>query len=616
MTMQIHGSPAMPAVPASLSIDGDGLDGVGPGITPNLAAIIARVSRATDAPSLAAALSGELGFDDIRAFVHFGEESYVRALVYRSEHVELRLLCWRPGQSSSLHGHGESACAFRVMRGMATEVVLGERDRVWAPGSIVEERGARIHQVINRERDPLLTLHAYSPPLPVDAPSATGGDTVVIVGGGFSGIATAYHLLEQGGPRLRVHVVEGGPWLGRGVAYGVESHVFALNVPAQKMSIDPDDPQDFVRFARSEDAPGAFLSRSTYGRYVSSRFGLAVRRSPAKMRVWRDEAVAITSTGVTLRSGLHLDADAVVLATGLVPRMIPARYDPRVMDAWDECALSTLPKRGRILLMGSGLSALDVVGFLEAQGFTGEVTVVSRRGLLPLPHLDPLQHAAPLPEEEVAAAPTELRALLRWGREQVRSVERAGRPWQCAVDAIRPHVTRLYRALSPRDRARFVRHVRPFWDVIRHRAPVGSLARVEAWQKEGRLRRLAGRVRVDHRGGGPLEVVIHRQGEPPLRERFDAMVRCIGPALDVVEGNTPLLRSILDGGLGRLVDGGLGIETAPDGRVVGASGTPSSRLWAIGSVRRACDWESTSVPDISVHARQIARDILAAYAPA
>ena len=488
-----------------------------PELTPNLAALrdnLLRMER-PDGAALAAALAAPITFDDVRGFVSFEDENYVRALIYRNDRLELRLHCWRPGQSSSLHGHGASACAFKVLRGTATETVLGGRDRVWAPGSIIEENAPRLHQVMNAGRDPLLTLHAYSPPLPVDAPSSRLGRQVVIVGGGFAGAAVAYHLLREMDGDGRIHLVEMGPWLGRGVAYGVESDVFRLNVPASRMSIDPEAPDDFVRFSGSEGAPDAFLGRALYARYVTASLGATVKSSPAKLRVWRDEGVAVTRDAVVLRSGATLPAEAVVLATGIVPRVKHAHWHPRLVDAWDECALATLPKQGRLLLLGSGLSALDVLAFLGAQGFTGEVTLVSRRGLLPLPHEPVLHGMPPFPGAEIERAPQTLRPLVRWVRQTIASAVAAGVPWQRAVDGLRPNIARLFRALSPADRASFVRHVRPYWDVFRHRAPADAHVLLNDWMRSGRLRRLAGRVTIDPRGdGASLDVVIHERSGP------------------------------------------------------------------------------------------------------
>ena len=581
-----------------------------PQLTPALAALRDRLLaiRRRDGAALAAALAAPVTFDDVRGFVSFNEEDYVRALIFRNDELELRLHCWRPGQSSSLHGHGASACAFKIIRGTATETVLGDRDRVWAPGSIVVEDQPRLHQVMNAGSDALLTLHAYSPPLPVDAASRRRGREVVVVGGGFAGVAVAYHLLREMNADGRVHLVEMGPWLGRGIAYGVESEVFRLNVPASRMSIDPAAPDDFLAFSGGGE-PHAFLGRALFARYVTARLASAVRESAAKVRLWRGEAVAVTPNSVVLRSGTTLPAAVVVLATGIVPRVTHPYWHAKVVDAWDECALATLPKQGRLLVVGSGLSALDVLAFLDAQGFAGEVTLISPRGLLPLPHEPVFQAAPALTAAEVQRAPRALGPLVRWVRDTIAAAVRAGMPWQRAVDRLRPHVVELYRALPPAHRARFVRHVRPYWDVFRHRAPVDALERVETWEREGRLRRLAGRVAIDQHDLGELMVDIQERSGRQRRERFDAMVRCVGPALNVTEAQTPLLRSLIDGGLATLVPHGLGIETTPEGRVVDGRREPSSRLYGIGAVRRASDWETTSVPDIARHAQQLARAI-------
>jgi uncharacterized NAD(P)/FAD-binding protein YdhS len=378
------------------------------------------------------------------------------------------------------------------------------------------------------------------------------------------------------------------------------------------MSIDPETPDDFVKFAGSEAAPHAFLGRALYGRYVTERFGAVVKSSPAKLRLWRDEAVAVTRDAVVLRGGATLPAEAVLLATGIVPRVKHAYWHARVVDAWDECALATLPKEGRLLLLGSGLSALDVLAFLDAQGFSGEVTLISPRGLLPLAHEAEFQGATPLPAAEAARAPAAIGPLVRWVRGTIASAVAGGLPWQRAVDSLRPHVVRLYRALSSSDRASFVRHVRPYWDVFRHRAPADALERVDDWARAGRLRRVAGRVTIDPRADASavtVAVVIQERSGPSRRERFDAVVRCVGPALDVAEAATPLLQSLIDGGLAALAPNGLGIETTAEGRVVDARGEASARIFGLGAVRRACDWETTSVPDIARHAQQLAREI-------
>ncbi len=586
-------------------------------LTPPLQKIVA----ALDGPvplspaALAEALRPSLSIDDVAPWIKFDSHNYMRNLVDRGDRWEVRLLCWRPGQTTSLHGHGGSACAFRILRGSAVESVLGRRDRVWAPGDVVEESSVDlIHQVGNAAADPMLTLHAYSPPLPIDAPSKREGREVVVVGGGFSGIAMALHLLKRGDSELRVTLVERGPWLGRGVAYGVDSEIFRLNVPASRMSIDPEDPGDFVRWAGAESTPDAFLQRSRYGAYVVARFGEAIRAAKAKLRLVRAEAVGVEDARVRLADGRRLPAaEAIVLATGISPRVAPSELpdDPRIVDAWDECALATLPRAGNVLILGSGLSAIDVTTLLKAHGFQGTVTILSRRGLLPRPHLAELGVARSRSDRAIDDAPRSLRALLRWGRAFVADVERRGEPWQHAIDALHPHVTQLWRGLRPGDRARFVRTVRPYWDVLRHRAPFEAHALIERWRADGRLEIVAGSIAGCEPAPSALHVLLRLAGGATRPMRFDAIVRCIGPALGRSEADTPLVQALIASGRAAPDPAGLGIVTDEHGRVVDDEGRPSDRLLALGALRRASSWETTAVPDISVHAAALAKRIVA-----
>jgi uncharacterized NAD(P)/FAD-binding protein YdhS len=545
--------------------------------------------------------------DDLMAALECAIDADADAVI-RTDRWDVRVACWSPGQSGSLHAH-VAASAFRVLRGVATETVVGKRDRRWtADDGVVEIGAGAVHQLANREAGRLVTLHA-SRAVAAVAP-APAGHRVAIVGGGFAGIAAAFHLLRRGGTDLRVTVIERGPWLGRGVAYGVDSELFRLNVPASKMSIDPERPDDFVRWAGAEAAPNAFLSRSRYGAYVVDRLADAVRAGRGKLRVIRGEVAALDDDAVELVDGRRVPATSVVLATGLEPRLASSLLprDPRIIDAWDERALATLPEHGRLLVLGSGLTALDVLAFLNARGFRGSVAIVSRRGLLPAPHTTSPSSLGPLGDTIAAGAPRELGALIRWVRTLVADATGRGARWQHAIDSLRPHVGRLWRALPPADRARFVRDVRPFWDVLRHRAPPDLHELVEHWRAEGRLERIAGSIARCVPMPDRLDVAL-RVANGTRELDVDAIVRCIGPALSRAEADAPLVRNLIETHRAAADPAGLGIVTDEHGRVVGADGKPSANLFALGALRRASSWETTAVPELAAHAAALAKII-------
>ena len=256
-------------------------------------------------PSSAALAEALLSAPELEALLplaRIGPTAYQRVPVLRTEHDELRLLCWLPGQSSAVHGHGASSCAFRILAGEATEHLLqSPNDRAAGPqrlavGALRRAEAGVVHQVGNEGAEPLITAHLYSPPLPVDQPSSSEGRQVVILGGGWCGAALAIHLLRSRDPDLRITLVESGPVIGRGVAFGTPDAEHLLNVPAGKMSLDPENPGDFLSFARARVSGvhgHALLSRRLYGDYVQTRLAQAVTQSPSRLRLARASATRV-----------------------------------------------------------------------------------------------------------------------------------------------------------------------------------------------------------------------------------------------------------------------------------------------------------------------------------
>jgi uncharacterized NAD(P)/FAD-binding protein YdhS len=202
--------------------------------------------------------------------------------------------------------------------------------------------------------------------------------------------------------------------------------------------------------------------------------------------------------------------------------------------------------------------------------------------------------------------PRELRGLIRWFRERVEALGAQGTPWQAVVDGLRPHVPRLWKQLSAKDRVRFVRRIRPYWDAARHRAPVEGVELASTWKRQGRLQVLAGRLASCAAGPGALAVRVRVRGGGERKDRFDALIRCIGPALEESELRAPLVQSLMQNGLAVRDPAGLGIITGPEGEVVDPSGRPSDWLFGIGAVRRASAWETTAVPEIARDAMALA----------
>ena len=213
--------------------------------------------------------------------------------------------------------------------------------------------------------------------------------------------------------------------------------------------------------------------------------------------------------------------------------------------------------------------------------------------------------------------PRALRAHLRAVRRCVREDTKNGGNWRQVIDALRPYTPRLWRSLSATDRERFFRHLRPYWDVHRHRVAPATASAIDVLVESKWFTVRAGRFTRFVEDGAGVEVAFTPKGggaEEVLH--VGAVVNCTGPATNVAAVGDPLLADLFARGLARPDPLSLGIEVAEDGAVLGADGRPSSVLRYVGPFLRARDGEGTAVPELRVHAARVAEVIVASLASA
>ncbi len=437
----------------------------------------------------------------------------------------------------------------------------------------------------------------------------SGQARVLIVGGGFSGTALAVRLLALG--RCRVTLVERTGAFGRGPAYATTSDVHRLNVRSNRMSAFPEDPDHFVRWlaehARSEADPNGFARRTLYGAYLGDVLRQTAARAPGRLVRRFGEVAAIEpfEDGVSafLSDGSTLEADAVVLATGAPPPETPpavrglygsSRY---VADPWAPNALDLIGRRDDIVLLGTGLTTVDVLLGLEARGWTGKAVAMSRHGLLPEPHHRATGVAAASPPEK-----TPLSEALKTFRRRAEST-----PWPRLIDEIRPHLQTIWLRMDAKEKRRFLRHLRSWWDVRRHRLAPDAAQRMSGLKADGRLKVLAAKVTAASRQGEQLLIDVRPRGEEALRTVSGAwLINCTGPAGGMAETDDPLIASLLADGTVRPDPLGLGLDVDLQLRLKTAGGKGHARLFALGPLTRGVFWEINAVPDIGVHARELA----------
>jgi uncharacterized NAD(P)/FAD-binding protein YdhS len=422
---------------------------------------------------------------------------------------------------------------------------------------------------------------------------------VAIIGAGASGTLTAVQYARIAGEGARGALIDAGARAARGLAYGTPYGAHLLNVPAGRMSAFPDDPEHFYRWLRARYAtaqPGTFAPRALYGDYLAS----LLADEPAYSRVQRmgGSAVGLTRSGddwlVHLHDGRTLAARNVVLALGNLPPADPLQLDgdppaEYVRDPWAPGAAIGLSPDAPVLLIGSGLTAVDVAVALRHEGHRGVIYALSRHGRLPHPHAPFTAHPVELPGE--CATPL---GALRYVRGRVA----AGEEWRAVVDSLRPHTTPIWQAWSLAQRGAFLRHLKNLWDVHRHRAAPEVRAELSVELLRGRIVALYPGIRVEWRPAGAVSARTLEVAR---------VINCTGPASDYARLDLPLVVQMRRAGWLTPDPLRLGIETATDGRLLGTDGQPVDGLFTLGPLRRPALWESTAIPEIREQAAELAK---------
>ncbi|MGE5755495.1 MAG: FAD/NAD(P)-binding protein, partial [Planctomycetaceae bacterium] len=347
---------------------------------------------------------------------------------------------------------------------------------------------------------------------PVPAPKSP---VLAIVGSGFSGTLVAVNLvrLAEGRP-LRVVLFEKRERFARGAAYSTTCPQHLLNVPAGMMSALVDEPDHFLSWLQARDPEahrGTFAPRQVYGAYLEGLLRDAANTPGATIELVRDEVVDLVAEGpgpgVRLigRNGSRLRADQVVLALGNPTPQDPIPGPSRAQGLenylsipWEDGALDGLDEEDSVLLIGSGLTAVDLIVEARAKGHKGPMIVVSRHGLLPFPHAQ----VPPLPHGLAAdGAARTVRSLLRHVRQEASRYASEGGDWRAIIDSLRPVTQTIWHSFDEGEKARFVRHLSSRWDVHRHRIAPEVARIVDEARRDGQLTVIAGRVlALDERG--------------------------------------------------------------------------------------------------------------------
>lgn len=455
--------------------------------------------------------------------------------------------------------------------------------------------------------------------------------SIAIIGGGASGTLLAAHLLREALPENSLHIklIERAEVICRGIAYGTQEPQHLLNVRAANMSAFPDKPHDFVRWLRhhepfkywepvTDDIAESYAPRFLYGFYLQDVLEATVQESLGKARLERifGEAVEVHAgedeSWIRMNNGSTITAGKVVLAMGNLPpselKGVSRSFlsSPRyVSNPWAHDALQGLSEDEPVLLVGAGLTTIDLLTSLSARGHRGPITVLSRRGLLPQPHRT-VRAIKPFLDESVR--PLTARNLLRRIRLAISDPDTGD--WRSVVNSMREATPRIWRALPLAEKRRFLRHLQTYWDMHRHRMAPEVANVVARMRSTGQLMVRAGRIFDSVENDSGVEVLVReRRTGTEFSLHASRVINCTGASFDSRAVRRTVLGQLISSGRVRTDSLGLGLEVDEKGRCIDAAGDVSANLYAIGPLRKGMLWESTAVPEIRMQAKKLARQL-------
>ena len=444
---------------------------------------------------------------------------------------------------------------------------------------------------------------------------------LAIVGAGASGILLA-NALARPGVTFDVTLVDPKP--GRGAAYGGTDERHLLNTRVGNMSLDAASPEGFLDWLNTYHPrspawdEGAFAPRKLYGDYLEQRLRCLETRTPGlgTTRVVRAKALAAERLedgwALRLSNGERLAADILVLATG-VARPRPLLFHGRETieafvqdDPWDDQALKGAAAGGEVLLVGSGLTAVDVAAALWRRSRGAKIVAVSRHGMLPRVHASP-EPGAPALTPPYPTTARELYAKLRAAADFVEGDQslRHG-----VFLNLREIAAQLWQRLPHEERAMFLRHFRAYWEVERHRIPPAAAEIIAKAMRGKRLEVVRGRLAEAKPapGGAAARIALITQAGPRALT-VSRIINCTGPEPDPFRSRNPLLLDLLAQGVAGADPLGLGLHVDEDSRVLDARGASAKQLFALGALTQGQFFEITALAEIRAQAERVAATI-------
>ncbi len=450
--------------------------------------------------------------------------------------------------------------------------------------------------------------------------------TISIVGGGFCGCMLTLHLLKKRHSKIKIHLIDKSEKLCRGAAYSTEFNFHLLNVNAGKMSAFQSDEDNFINWLKENKYPynqEDYVPRKLYGNYLSSLLYHELNEAPADIDIHTEEAIDITLDNnkavIQLESGKKIISDKVVLALGnFPPQSDNDPFEKYIGDGiyftnpWDhQTIIGKIHKEEDILILGSGLTMIDLFTTLYYNSHRGKIYAFSRHGLLPAVH-KPVDYYEPFYHEiEKTSSLTEVFSIVK---KHLRNHKQHGGDWRDIIDSLRPYSQKIWMSFSANDKALFIKKLNRLWSISRHRIPQEYQITINELLKNKMLEIHSGRIDTIEKNGRKLNITIREKNkEHPTSISVHRVINCTGPQLNYLKLQNPLIKNMFQKGLIHPGPLNLGVDASPDGKV--KNHYNENIIYALGSTLTGVLFESTAVPELRIQAEVLADILLLSELP-
>ena len=454
---------------------------------------------------------------------------------------------------------------------------------------------------------------------------------IAIIGAGFSGLMTTYHLIKETKVPLTIHLINEKETLGRGVAYSTPSLKHLLNVPAAKMSAIHDDPSHFLEWAHKQSAYNGtnkellgktFLPRQLYGNYIISILEEAIKtkREDTQVNIVLDTAINVDQNDdkftVQLKKNAPITADYVILATGneapsnpRIPNEEFYKSASYIRDPWLTDVTKFIKPDQSIMIIGNGLTMVDVIISIMATGYKGKIHSLSPSGFTVIPHLH--NHIEYKDFINEIKEPYRLDELFTVGHKHFRALHKIGISVEPIIDSVRPITQKIWQSWTQQERETFVRDVKSIWNKVRHRLAPHLHDYIQRLRIRGHLKVHKAKllnITEDASGVNVHYLSKHTQTEKSLP--VGLVINCTGPHTDISKSEDQLLQALVSKGMIQPDVLHIGMDVTEDWNLRDAKGKANLSLYTLGGNLRGLLWETTAVPELKSQTAALAKRIL------